>query len=153
MAITNAYILHSYDVTTTVLDHKSLRMMLAKQLIGDRQTCKRSRPTPHLPSHSKRRPCVYCKDFRSPRRKESCGSTQPVSVIHNCALPVAMMEVTAFAYGTNYNHVIVYPRYCTCICWFSVSLQSRFLKESTLASSHTLNTYTGNIPSYMQCIL
>ena len=79
VSITNAYILHSYDVTTTALDHKSFRMMLAKQLIGDYMSRKRpgrprkrSRPTPHLPSHSKSRRCVYCRDVRSPpRRKES----------------------------------------------------------------------------------
>ena len=30
VAIMNAYILHSYDVMTAAMDHKSFRMMLAK---------------------------------------------------------------------------------------------------------------------------
>ena len=79
VAITNAYILRSFDVSTSEMDHKSFRMMLAKQLIGNYMSRKqpgrprkRPRPTPHLPSHSKSRRCVYCRDVRSPpQRKES----------------------------------------------------------------------------------
>ena len=78
VVITNAYVFHSYNITTTVMDHKCFRMMLAN--FGDYMSCKRpgrpykcSRPTPpHLPSHSKSRSCAYCIDFLSaPRRKES----------------------------------------------------------------------------------
>ena len=79
VAITNAFILHSFDVTSSPLDHKSFRLKLAEQLIGDYMSRKkpgrprkRSRPTPHLPTHSKSRRCTYCRDMRSPpRRKES----------------------------------------------------------------------------------
>ena len=35
VAIRNAYILHSCDLTTAAMDRKSFRIMLAKQLIGD----------------------------------------------------------------------------------------------------------------------
>ena len=35
VAITNAFILHSFDESTLQMDNKSFRMMLAKQLIGD----------------------------------------------------------------------------------------------------------------------
>ncbi|MCG8622746.1 MAG: hypothetical protein MJE68_12220 [Proteobacteria bacterium] len=95
------------------MDHKPFRMMLAKQLIGDYMSRKRpgrpqkrSRPTPHLPSHSKSKRCVYCRDVRSPpRRKESGGSAQPVSVIHNFASPVNMTKVIDFVYGMNNNYV------------------------------------------------
>ena len=79
VAITNSYIVRLYDVTTAAMDHKSFRMMLAKQLIGDYMSHKRpgrprkrSRPTPHLPSHSKSKRCVYFWDVHSPPgRKES----------------------------------------------------------------------------------
>ena len=79
VAITNSYILRSYYVTTAAMDHKSFRMMLAKQFIGDYMNRKRpgrprkrSRPTPHLPSHSKSKRCVYCWNVHfAPRRKES----------------------------------------------------------------------------------
>ena len=79
VAITNAFILHSFDVSTSEMDHKSFRLILAQKLIGDYLTRKRPgrprkrpRPTPHLPSHSKSRRCVYCRDVRSPpQRKES----------------------------------------------------------------------------------
>ena len=86
-AITNAYILHSrFDVRSDKpMDHKSFRLRLAEQLIGDYKSRKRAgrprkRPHPsntctatpiHLPSHgpSKR---VYCKQNRAPpRRKET----------------------------------------------------------------------------------
>ena len=79
VSTTNAYILRSFDVVTSDMDHKTFRLTLAKQLIGDYMTRKKPgrprkqpRPTPHLPSHSKSRRCVYCRDIRSPpRRKES----------------------------------------------------------------------------------
>ena len=79
VAITNAFILHSFDVSSSQLDHKSFRLTLAEQLIGDYMSRKkpgrprkRPRPTPHLPTHSKSRRCVYCRDMRSPAcRKES----------------------------------------------------------------------------------
>ena len=79
VAITNSYILHSFDVSSSQVDHKAFRLKLAEQLIGDCMSRKslgrprkRPRPTPHLPTHSKSRRCVYCRDKRSPpRRKES----------------------------------------------------------------------------------
>ena len=84
VAVTNAFILHSFDVTA-VMELKQFRMTLANQLIGNyssRQRVgrprKRPRPstntlhTHHLPSKSTSRRCVYCKDVRSPpRRRES----------------------------------------------------------------------------------
>ena len=49
MAITNAYILHSFDVLTGAhMDHKHFRMKLAEQLIGDYMSRKRAgRPRKH----------------------------------------------------------------------------------------------------------
>ena len=79
VSVTNAFILHSFDVSSSQLDHKSFRLELAEQLIGDYLSRKKPgrprkhpQPTPHLPTHSKSRRCVYCRDKRSPpRRKES----------------------------------------------------------------------------------
>ena len=85
-AITNAYLLSSFDVKTDLpMDHKRFRMRLAEQLIGNYMTRKRvGRPrkcpcptptnthTDHLPSHSASKRCVYCQKIRSPpRRKET----------------------------------------------------------------------------------
>jgi hypothetical protein len=67
--------------------------------------------------------------------RSRCGSAQPVRVTHNFTSPVETTEVTVFACGMNNNRVfILYP----------VSLQSRSLQESTLASSNTRATNMGN---------
>ena len=87
VAITNAYILHSrFDAPSDILDHKSFRMLLAEQLIGNYKSRKRpgrprKRPHPtntctttltHLPTHSSSKRCVYCQTKRTPpRRKET----------------------------------------------------------------------------------
>ena len=86
VAITNSYVLHSFDVLTGAhMDHKHFRMKLAEQLIGDYMSRKRAgRPrkhphpsstttqTDHFPTYSKKSRCVYCRDIRPmSRRKES----------------------------------------------------------------------------------
>ena len=87
VAITNARILHSFDVQSGAqMDHKHFRLKLAEQLIGSYMSRKRvgrprkrpSQPsndisTDHFPTHSaKKSRCVYCRDVRSQsRRKES----------------------------------------------------------------------------------
>lgn len=81
VAITNAFILHDFDVTTSPMDHKLFQMMLdagetthwgLHESKKPGRPRKHPRPTPHLLSHSKSRRCVYCRDFRSPSwRKES----------------------------------------------------------------------------------
>ena len=86
VSITNALILHSFDVTCgAAMDHKHFRLRLAEQLIGTYTSRKRSgrprkrpqRPsssisTEHFPTRSTKRRCVYCRNVRSQsRRRES----------------------------------------------------------------------------------
>ena len=112
--VTNAYILSWLDVFSGAhLDHKQFRLRLAEQLIGSYSSRKRvgrlkkrSCPPPStgIPTYTKKRRCVYCRDVRSQsRRKESVWACTACDGQPNLCL-TGKEDGTGF--GTNSNSVL-----------------------------------------------
>ena len=91
--VTNAYILHSFDVRSETTDHKHFRLMLAEQLIGhymSRKRAGRPRKRPHHPllsqlitfRHTPPRAAVFSVGMfaLNPEGKSRCGFAEPVKV-------------------------------------------------------------------------
>ena len=101
VAITNARILHSFDVQSGAqMDHKHFRLKLAEQLIGSYRSRKRvgrprkrpSQPsndisTNHFPTHSAKKSAVYTAEMfgRSLVGRSLCGCVPHVTVSQPCA--------------------------------------------------------------------
>lgn len=132
VAVTNAYILSNYRVTTTSVNSlKNFRLNLSSTLIGEYNSRKRigrprstthlspALPPPdcvgsppaqsprahlHLPSHSHGKRCVYCQKHRQPsRRRETVWVCSECPGEPALCLTGEWMEVAAFVFGTTHS--------------------------------------------------